>query len=76
MSQKSTVDLMIDDLKLQIMNLSGDRATYRAIATNKEVENKQLKQEIETLKKEITELKEPNEEVIEDQFLDEAKSAK
>ncbi|MGG3626436.1 hypothetical protein ABES25_23285 [Bacillus gobiensis] len=56
MSQKSTVDLMIDDLKLQIMNLSGDRATYRAIATNKEVENKQLKQEIETLKKEIEEL--------------------
>jgi hypothetical protein len=35
MPQKSTVDLMIDDLKLQIMNLSGDRATYRAIATNK-----------------------------------------
>ncbi|MGG3641336.1 hypothetical protein ABES38_08135 [Bacillus gobiensis] len=32
------------------------RATYRAIATNKEVENKQLKQEIGTLKKEIEEL--------------------
>lgn len=48
-------DLVITDFKNQIARLSEERALYFALATAKEQENNQLKQENEDLKIQLEE---------------------
>ncbi|MGG3573897.1 hypothetical protein ABES80_15685 [Bacillus gobiensis] len=75
MSQKSTVDLMMEDLQEQISKLSYEKALFKGVATNKEFENKQLQHELETLKKENEELKKKLEDLTTAEIIEEPQSA-
>ncbi|PAD70892.1 hypothetical protein CHH83_01455 [Bacillus sp. 7586-K] len=62
MQQKSTVDYMIEDLQDQIKKLCGEKALFRAMAISKEQELNQLQHQLETVQKELDELRKQNSE--------------
>ncbi|MBM7605975.1 putative nuclease with TOPRIM domain [Metabacillus crassostreae] len=63
MPQKTTVDYMIEDLQDQIKVLSGDKALFRGMATQKEHELVQLRRQLDNVTSELDELKKKHEEV-------------
>ncbi len=62
MQQKSTVDYIIEDLQDQIKKLCGEKALVRAMAIQKEQELNQARYQLETVQKELGELRNQNNE--------------
>ncbi|MFF2449376.1 hypothetical protein ACFVSW_20240 [Neobacillus sp. NPDC058068] len=55
----ANVELVVQDLSNQIANLSREKAIFYALATQKEQENQQLRQELEQYKNNEAAAKEP-----------------
>lgn len=60
MQQKSTVDYIIEDLQDQIKKLCGEKALFRAMAIQKEQELNQTIHQLESVQKELEELRNQN----------------